>query len=84
MALYLVAAGFSLARAPSAAGAWKLVGMASLVGLAVVTADLAPRPGAMAWISRAVAVTSLLTVTAAVAGLRERQESIPLLPHDHH
>jgi len=58
-----VAAGF----APRA-GSLKLLGMAELVALAVVTSDLAARPGMMSAMARVTAATMLATATAALAG----------------
>jgi hypothetical protein len=70
LAVYLGAAALSLAHADPRppAGLAKLLGMAMLVTLSVVTADLLPRLGAAA-VARAVAATSLLTSVAAVVGV---------------
>lgn len=71
MALYLAFAALSLlfASPDQRTGALKLLGMAELCAFAVITSDLAARPGANRAISWAVATTSLITVLAAVAGL---------------
>ena len=45
--VYLFLSALSLARAPAAPGAWKLLGLASLAVLALLTADYATRPGMM-------------------------------------
>jgi hypothetical protein len=68
MAVYLGAAALSVALVTpgQVAPALKLVGMAELAVLAVLTADLAPRPGMMPAIGRAVLWTSL-TLAAGVA-----------------
>lgn len=71
LAIYLGAAALSLAlaepRAESASA--KLLGMAMLVTLTVVTGDLAQRPGTPALIARTVAVSALLVAVAALAGV---------------
>jgi hypothetical protein len=71
MALYLGWAALSLALASPRAdsGPAKLLGMAMLVALAVVTSDLAVKPGMARAIGRTVAVTSLLAAAAAVVGV---------------
>lgn len=68
MAVYLGAAALSVALVTpgQVAPALKLLGMAELAVLAVLTADLAPRPGMMRAIGRAVLWTSL-TLAAGVA-----------------
>lgn len=70
LALYLGAAALSLAHAdkPPAAGPAKLLGMGMLVALSVITADLLPRVGAPR-VAQVVAVTTLVTSAAAVAGV---------------
>ncbi len=71
LAVYLGGAALSLAlaepRAESASA--KLLGMAMLVTLTLVTADLAQRPGMPALIPRTVAVSALLVAMAAGAGV---------------
>jgi hypothetical protein len=70
-ALYLGWALVSLVAAdprPASGGA-KLLGMAMLVVLMVVTSDLASRPGLPRAIATTVAVTSLLTAAAAIVGV---------------
>jgi len=71
MALYLGGAVVShlLAEPRAASGAPKLLGMAMLVLLAVVTADLLRRPGMAAAVARTVAGTALLTAAAAAGGV---------------
>src|SRR6266571_5190697 len=71
LAVYLGAAALSLLLAAPRAetGPAKLLGMAMLVALTLVTADLAQRPGMAALIARTVAVTALLVAVAAVAGV---------------
>jgi hypothetical protein len=71
MAAYLGAAtlSLSLASPDKQVGALKLVGLAELCVLAVITADLAARPRVPRLIAWAIAVTSLLTAAAAVAGM---------------
>jgi hypothetical protein len=71
MGLYVATAATSLALTdpPPVAGAPKVLGMASLAALAIVTADLASRPGVWPWIVRVVAATTLLTAAGAVAGV---------------
>jgi hypothetical protein len=70
-ALYLGWAAFSLlaAQPRPAPGPAKLLGVAMLVALAVVTSEMMDRPGMPAAIGRTVAVTSLLAALAAVAGV---------------
>ncbi len=71
LALYLGWAGLSLLaaspRPPS--GPAKLLGVAMLVALFVVTSDLVGRPGMPSAIGRTLAATSLLAAAAAVAGV---------------
>jgi hypothetical protein len=71
LALYLGWAAVSLVavtpRAPS--GPAKLLGVAMLVALFVVTSDMMGRPGMPSAVGRTLAVTSLLTAVAAVVGV---------------
>ncbi len=71
LALYLGWALVSLAavypRPP--AGHAKLLGMAMLAALLVVTSDMMGRPGMPSAIGRTIAATSVLTAVAAVAGV---------------
>ena len=71
LALYLGWAAVSLAfatpRQPN--GPAKLLGLAMLAALLVVTSDLAGRPGMQAAIARTIAVTSLFTALAALVGV---------------
>jgi hypothetical protein len=71
LALYLGWALVSLAavypRPP--AGHAKLLGMAMLAALLVVTSDMMGRPGMPSAIGRTIAVTSVLTAVAAVVGV---------------
>jgi len=71
LAVYLGAAALSLALAEPRAesGSAKLLGMAMLVTLTLVTADLGQGPGMAVLIARTVAVTALLVASAAVAGV---------------
>ncbi len=71
LAVYLGAAALSLALAEPRAesGSAKLLGLAMLVTLTLVTGDLARRPGMAALIARMVAVTALLVAVAAGAGV---------------
>lgn len=71
LALYFIIAVLSLLfAAPNAlAGAPKLLGVAELCILAFITSDIASRPDASRQIARAIAITSLITATAAIAGL---------------
>jgi hypothetical protein len=71
LALYLGWALVSLAAASPrpAAGHAKLLGLAMLVGLFVVTSDMMGRPGMPSAVGRTLAATSLLTAVAAVAGV---------------
>jgi hypothetical protein len=71
LALYLGWALVSLAavypRAPS--GHAKLLGLAMLVALFVVTSDMMGRPGMPSAVGRTIAATSVLTAVAAVVGV---------------
>jgi hypothetical protein len=71
LAVYFGAAlcSYLLSREASPDGAWKLLGIAELCGLAVVTADLAARPGMLRLIARVVLASSLASAGAAIAGL---------------
>jgi hypothetical protein len=71
LALYLGWAAVSLLAASprAAAGPAKLLGVAMLVALFVVTSDMMGRPGLPSAIGRTLAVTSLLTAAAAVVGV---------------
>jgi hypothetical protein len=71
LALYLGWAALSLVAASPrpAAGPAKLLGVAMLLALFVVTSDLMGRPGMKASVGRTLAVTSLLTAVAAVVGV---------------
>jgi hypothetical protein len=68
---YLGFAALSLvfSSADKVVGSLKLLGLAELCLLAVITSDLAKRPGMATLIARVVAVDSLLIGAAAVAGL---------------
>ena len=70
LALYLGWAGVSLlASSPRpAAGPAKLLGVAMLVALLVVTSEMMGRPGMPSAVGRTLAVTSLVTAAAAAAG----------------
>ncbi len=69
--LYFLLAALSLLLAsPNArSGAPKLLGIAELCALAIITADLASRPGVFPIIARSIALTSLLTAAAALFGM---------------
>jgi hypothetical protein len=71
LALYLGWAAVSLAASSprAAAGPAKLLGMAMLAALFVVTSDMMGRPGLPAAVGRTLAATSLLTAAAAVVGV---------------
>ena len=71
LALYLGWAAVSLLAASprAAAGPAKLLGVAMLVALFVVTSDMMGRPGLPSALGRTLAVTSLLTAAAAVVGV---------------
>jgi len=71
MAVYLGAAAVSLVLAHERAesGPAKLLGIGMLVALAVVTSDLAARPGALTAIARTVAGTALAVAVVAAAGV---------------
>jgi hypothetical protein len=47
----------------------KLLGVGELCVLAAITADLASRPNSTTWIANSIALTSIITAAAAVAGL---------------
>ncbi len=71
LALYLAAAAASLGAAdprPSS-GPAKLLGIAMLTALVLITSDVAARPGMMAAIGRTVAATALLVSIAALVGV---------------
>lgn len=71
LALYFLFACLSLffASPHPVSGLPKLVGIGELCTLAFITSDLASRPGVSPGIARAIAITSLITGAAAVAGL---------------
>jgi hypothetical protein len=71
LALYLGWAAVSLLAASprAAAGSAKLLGIAMLVALLVVTSDLMGCPGLPPAVGRTLAATSLLTAAAAVVGV---------------
>jgi hypothetical protein len=71
LALYLGWALVSLAAAypPPAAGHAKLLGVAMLVALFVVTSDLMGRPGLPTAVGRTLAATSVLAAVAALVGV---------------
>jgi hypothetical protein len=71
LVLYLGWAAVSLLAASPrpAAGPAKLLGMAMLVALFVVTSDMMDRPGLPSAVGRTLAVASLLTGVAAVVGV---------------
>jgi hypothetical protein len=71
LALYFSFACLSLfSSSPNPlSGLPKLLGIAELCTLAFITSDLASRPGVSRNIGRAIAITSLITAAAAVAGL---------------
>lgn len=71
LALYLLFAFLSLlfAAPHTRAGASKLLGVAELCVLTFITSDLASRQGVSRSIARTVAITSLVTAAAAIAGL---------------
>jgi hypothetical protein len=71
MALYFLAAviSFAFAEKRAAEAPGKLLGMAALVALAVITADWVSRPGVMPAVARVAAGTSLATSVAALAGV---------------
>lgn len=71
LALYFGFAALSclLTGSGSGSGATKLLGIAELCLLAIVTSDLASRPRVLAAIARVIALTSLVTAVAAIAGL---------------
>jgi hypothetical protein len=71
LALYLGWAAVSLVAASKhpTAGPAKLLGLAMLAALLVVTSDMMSRPGLPAAVGRTLAATSLLTAVAAVVGV---------------
>jgi len=71
IAVYFLCAALSLlfATPNPRAGFPKLLGVAELCTLAFITSDLAARPGVSRNITRAIAITSLVTAAAAIAGL---------------
>jgi hypothetical protein len=71
IALYLCAAAFSalLSSADRRVGLLKLVGIAELCALGVVTADLVARPRVPRFVGRVIVVTSLVTAAAAIVGI---------------
>ena len=71
LALYLLWALVSLAAADPrpASGHAKLLGMAMLAALLVVTSDMMGRPGMPKAVGRTLAATSVLTAVAAVVGV---------------
>ena len=71
LALYFLLAALSLlfASPHPLIGATKLLGVAELCGLAFITSDLATRSDISRKITRVIAITSLLTAGAAIAGL---------------
>jgi hypothetical protein len=71
LALYFLFAVLSLlfASPNPQAGLPKLLGVAELCALAFITSDLASRPRVLRGISRAIAITSLVTATAGIVGL---------------
>ncbi|MEK6406941.1 MAG: O-antigen ligase family protein [Acidobacteriota bacterium] len=71
LALYFLLACLSLliASPNPRSGAPKLLGVAELCTLAFITSDLASRPAGSRAIARVIAMTSLLTAAAAIAGL---------------
>lgn len=81
MASYLgwAALSFCFAAPVRPPGAGKLLGMAELVALAVVTAELAGRPGVLARMARVVAWNSLAIAAAAAVGLALFYRGIPTL-----
>jgi hypothetical protein len=71
MALYFTFAALSLfaATTDQKTDAWKLLGIAELCVLALITSDIAARARAPQAIARVIAATSLVMAAAAVAGL---------------
>jgi hypothetical protein len=71
LALYFLFACLSLVFTSSnpGSGAPKLLGVAELCALALITSDLASRPGVFPSIARSIAISSVVTAAAAVAGL---------------
>src|SRR5215510_12448663 len=68
---YLVTASLSLLFSPSreTAGTWKLLGIAELCALVVITADLASKAPVMRDIARVLTVTALCVAIGAISGL---------------
>ena len=60
---------FLLTTTDWSSGATKLLGIGELCMLAVITSDLALRPGVMPVMGRVIAITSLLTAAAGLAGI---------------
>src|SRR5262249_28597741 len=71
IAAYLAAAALSFffSLSHENAGAWKLLGIAELCALAVITADLASKPRVIRDIGRVLTVTAICIAAVAVAGL---------------
>ena len=71
LALYVGGAALSLATAPGAAAGnpWKLIGIAALVCMLLLTSDLASVPGARRGLAWAVALSGLLTAACALSGV---------------
>lgn len=71
LAIYFLLACLSLlfASPNPRSGAPKLLGVAELCTLAIITSDLASRPSVLPRIARFIAITSLLTAAAAFVGL---------------
>jgi O-Antigen ligase len=71
LALYFLFAGLSLlfASPNPRSGVPKLLGVAELCTLAIITSDLASRPSVFPKIARSIAITSLLTAATAFVGL---------------
>jgi len=71
LGLYFLFALLSLlfAAPKPLAGIGKLVGVAELCALALITSDIASRPGVSERMARVIAITSLITAAAAITGL---------------
>ena len=71
LALYFAFAvlSFLLTTPDWSSGAAKVVGIGELCLLALITTDVALRPGAMPMMGRVIAITSLLTAAAGIAGI---------------
>jgi hypothetical protein len=71
LALYVAWAAVSLVAAPTrpSSGPAKLLGLAMLATLLVVTSDMMGRPGMPAAVGRTLAATSMLTALAAAVGV---------------